>query len=60
MSLSEQFFFKYKNQSIMSSPFTSLNKYRKLPLSKTPMIASNETSGDEKYNKIFSLWMTDN
>jgi hypothetical protein len=37
----------------MSSPFTSLNKYRKLPLSKTPMISANDTSYDEKYNNYF-------
>jgi hypothetical protein len=36
----------------MSSPFTSLNKYRKLPLSKVPIISSNDTPYDEKYKKI--------
>lgn len=42
----------------MSSPFTSLNKYRKLPLnSKVPIISSNDTPYDEKYKKKFSLLM---
>jgi hypothetical protein len=41
-----------ENRKIMSSPFASLNKYRKLPLSKTPMIPSNDIPSDEKYNNF--------
>jgi hypothetical protein len=52
----ELFFERLGSRNIMSSPYTSLNKYRKLPLSKTPMISLNDIPYEEKY-KNFSFYL---
>lgn len=40
----------------MSTPYTSLNRYRKVPVGKTPNISLNDVPIDEKYEKTgFSL-----
>jgi hypothetical protein len=49
------FFQKKEIHKIMSSPFTSLNKYRKLPVSKTAL-TSNDASYDEKYDRFSSIY----
>lgn len=33
----------------MSSPFASLNKYRKVPISKNPTVPTSDPTDDERY-----------